>query len=104
MTQTVQIRGIIIATERITDSRCLKKCKQKKEIKMSKLTCERSIKPFKKTAAILNLSDMADTQELQTLALVANLIDRSLSMPDTDDCVADQCRLNWYRVVYILTK
>ena len=47
---------------------------------------------------------MADTQELQRLALVANLMDRSLSMPDTDDCVADLRRLNRYHVVYILTK
>ena len=46
--QTVQIRGIIIATERITDSRRLKKCTQKKEIKMSKLTCERLKKTLKK--------------------------------------------------------
>ena len=57
-----------------------------------------------RTAAILNLFIMADTQELQRLALVANLIDRSLSMPDTDDCVADLRRLNRYYVVYILTK
>ena len=49
VTQTVQIHGIIIATERITNSRRLKKPTQKKEIKMSKLTCERSIKTFKKT-------------------------------------------------------
>ena len=47
---------------------------------------------------------MADTQELQRLALVANLMDRSLSMTDTDDCVADLRRLNRYHVVYILTK
>ena len=50
---------------------------------------------------------MADTQELQRLALVANLIDhvdRSLSMPDTDDCFADLRRLNRYHVVYLLTK
>ena len=47
---------------------------------------------------------MADTQELKRLALVANLIDRSLSMPDTDDCVDDLRRLNRYHVVYILTK
>ena len=40
-----------------------------------------------------DLSNMADTQELQRLALVANLMDRSLSMPDTDDCVADLRRL-----------
>ena len=55
-------------------------------------------------AAILNFSNMADTQELQRLALVANLIDRSLSMPDTDDCFADLRRLNRYHVVYLLTK
>ena len=47
-----------------------------------------------------DLSNMADTQELQRLALVANLMDRSLSMPDTDDCVADLRRLNRYHVVY----
>ena len=47
---------------------------------------------------------MADTQELQRLALVAKLMDRSLSMPDTDDCGVDLRRLNRYRVVYILTK
>ena len=41
VTQTVQIRGIIIATKRITDSRSLKKRTQKKEIKMAKLTSER---------------------------------------------------------------
>ena len=41
VTQTVQIRGIIIATKRITDSRSLKKRTQKKEIKMAKSTCER---------------------------------------------------------------
>ena len=52
-----------------------------------------------RTAAILNLSNMADTQELQRLALVANLMDTSLSMPDTDDCVADLRRLNRYHVV-----
>ena len=51
-----------------------------------------------------DLSNMADTQELQRLALVANLIDRSLSMPDTDDCVADLRRLNRYHVVNLLTK
>ena len=45
---------------------------------------------------------MADTQELQRLALVANLMDhKSLSMPDTDDCVADLRRLNRYHVIYI---
>ena len=47
---------------------------------------------------------MADTLELQRLALVATFMDRSLSMPDTDDCVADMRRLNRYHVVYILTK
>ena len=47
---------------------------------------------------------MSDTQELQRLALVANINDRSLSMPDTDDCVADLRRLNRYHAVYILTK
>ena len=47
---------------------------------------------------------MADTQELQRLALVANIMDRLLSMPDTDDCVADLLRLNRYHAVYILTK
>ena len=51
-----------------------------------------------------DLSNMADTQELQRLALVANLMDRSLSMPDTDDCVADPRRLNRYHIVYLLTK
>ena len=51
-----------------------------------------------------DLSNMADTQELQRLALVTNLMDRSLSMPDTDDCVADLRRLNRYHVVYLLTK
>ena len=35
---------------------------------------------------------MADTQELQRLALVVNLM-------DTDDCVADLRRLNRYHVV-----
>ena len=39
--------------------------------------------------AILNLSNIADTQESQRLALVLNLMDRSLSMPATDDCFAD---------------
>ena len=47
---------------------------------------------------------MADTQELQRLDLVANIMDRSLSMPDTDDYVADLRRLNRYHAVYILTK
>ena len=47
---------------------------------------------------------MADAQELQRLSLVANLMDRSLSMPEADDCVADLRRLNRYHVVYILTK
>ena len=51
-----------------------------------------------------DLSNMADKQELQRLALVANLMDRSLSMPDTDDCVADLRRLNRYHVVNLLTK
>ena len=51
-----------------------------------------------------DLSNMADIQELQRLALVANLMDRSLSMPDTVDCVADLRRLNRYHVVYLLTK
>ena len=48
-TQTVQIRGIIMQTERITDSRRIKKRTKKKEIKMtnmSKLTCKRSIKSY----------------------------------------------------------
>ena len=44
---------------------------------------------------------MADTQELQRLALVSNLMDRSFSMPDTDYCVDDLRRLNRYHVVYI---
>ena len=52
VTQTVQIRGIVIATERIFDSRRLKKRTQKKQIKMSKLTCERSKKPLKKTLVL----------------------------------------------------
>ena len=47
---------------------------------------------------------MADTQALQRLALGANIMDRSLSMPDTDDCVADLRRLNQYYAEYILTK
>ena len=51
-------------------------------------------------AAILNLSNMADTQELQRLALVPNLMDRSLSIHDTDDCVADLRHLKRYHVVY----
>ena len=46
---------------------------------------------------------MADTQELHRLALVPNLMDRSLSMPDTDDCIADLRHLNQPHV-YILTK
>ena len=50
------------------------------------------------TAAILNLSNMADTQELHRLALVPNIMDRSLSMPDTDDCIADLRHLNQYHV------
>ena len=37
---------------------------------------------------------MADTQELHRLALVPNLIDMSLSMPDTDDCIVDLRHLN----------
>ena len=49
-----------------------------------------------------DLSNMADTQELKRL--VANLMDRSLSMPDTDDCVADLRRLIRYHVAYLLTK
>ena len=48
VTQTVQISGIIIATECITDLRGLIKRTQKKEIKMSKLTCELSKKTLKK--------------------------------------------------------
>ena len=47
--QTVQIRGIIMTTERFTDSHRIKKCTKKKEIKMtniSKLTCKRSINHF----------------------------------------------------------
>ena len=50
------------------------------------------------TAAILNFSNMADTQELHRLALVPNIMDRSLSMPDTDDCIADLRHLNQYHV------
>ena len=41
---------------------------------------------------------MADTQELHRLALVPDLMDRSLSMPDTDDCIADLRHLNLYHV------
>ena len=41
---------------------------------------------------------MADTQELHRLALVPNIMDRSLSMPDTDDCIADLRHLNQYHV------
>ena len=54
------------------------------------------------TAATLNnfSSNMADTQKLQRLALVPNLMDRSFSMPDTDDCVADLRHSNRYDVVY----
>ena len=39
-----------------------------------------------KQRQFFNLSNMADTQELHRLALVPNLMDRSLSMPDIDDC------------------
>ena len=42
---------------------------------------------------------MADTQELQRLALVPNLMEKSLSMPDTDNCVADLRHLNRHHVV-----
>ena len=41
---------------------------------------------------------MADTQELHRQALVLNLMDRSLSMPDTDDCIADLRHLDQYHV------
>ena len=41
---------------------------------------------------------MADTQELHRLALEPNLMDRSLSMPDTDDCIANLRHLNRYHV------
>ena len=41
---------------------------------------------------------MADTQGLHRLALVPNLIDRSLSMPDANDCIADLRHLNQYHV------
>ena len=41
---------------------------------------------------------MVDTQELHRLALVPNLMDRSLSMPDPDDCIADLRHLNLYHV------
>ena len=41
---------------------------------------------------------MADTQELHRLALVLNLMDRSLSMPDKYDCIADLRHLNQYHV------
>ena len=51
-------------------------------------------------AANLNLSNMADTQKLQRLAFVPNLMDRSLSIHDTDDCVADLRHLKRYHVVY----
>ena len=44
---------------------------------------------------------MADTQELHRLALVTNLMDRSLSMPDTEDCIADLRHLNQYHVIYL---
>ena len=50
------------------------------------------------TWAILNLSNMVDTQELNRLALVPNLMDRSSSMSDTDDCIADLRHLNQYHV------
>ena len=49
VTQTVRIRGIIMKTERITDSHRIKNVQKNKEIKMtnmSKLTCKRSIKPL----------------------------------------------------------
>ena len=49
VTQTVQMYGIIMTTERITDSHRIKKRTKNKEIKMtnmSKLTCKRSIKPL----------------------------------------------------------
>ena len=62
VTQTVQIRGIVIATERIFDSRRLKKRTQKKQIKMSKLTCERSKKPLKKT--VLAGNGLLQTNEI----------------------------------------
>ena len=41
---------------------------------------------------------MADTQGLHRLALVPNLMDRSLSMPDANDCIADLRHLNQYHV------
>ena len=41
---------------------------------------------------------MADTQELHRQALVPNVMDRSLSMPDTDDCIADLRHLDQYHV------
>ena len=41
---------------------------------------------------------MADTQELHRLALVPNRMDRSLSMPDTDDCITDLRHLKQYHV------
>ena len=41
---------------------------------------------------------MADTQELHRLAVVPHLMDRSLSMPDTDDCIANLRHLNHYHV------
>ena len=46
------------------------------------------------------LSNMADTQELYRLVLVPNLMDRSLTMPDTDDCIADLRHLNQYYAVH----
>ena len=60
VTQTVQIHGIIMTTERITNShRTKKRTKKNKEIKMtnmSKLTCERSIKPLYTASATQGLS------------------------------------------------
>ena len=47
-TQTVQIHGIIMSTERINDPP-IKKRTKKRMTNMSKVTCKRSIKPFKKT-------------------------------------------------------
>ena len=64
VTQTVQIHVIIIATERVTDSRRLKKCTQKKEIKVAKLTCERSIKPFKKKTFVLAGNGLLQINEI----------------------------------------
>ena len=56
------------------------------------------------TWAILNLSNMVDTQELHRLALVPNLMDRSSSMSDTDDCIADLRHLNQYHVYIDINK